>query len=157
MNWDAIGAIGEIIGALAVFGTLLYLAIQIKQVKSELHISSLRDTNQMGNEILASLSDSPDLAKVVAKANDDVGSLEPWELLILDSYFMRSLNVWELTLEQLEMGALNAPKDSVYEVLKRFLNQPWVVKAWNRNRGGYPDSFQRLIDSQLNAERERTS
>ena len=31
MNWDAIGAIGEIIGALAVFLTLVYLATQIRQ------------------------------------------------------------------------------------------------------------------------------
>lgn len=31
MNWDAIGAVGEIIGALAVIASLLYLAIQIRQ------------------------------------------------------------------------------------------------------------------------------
>jgi hypothetical protein len=31
MNWDAIGAVGEIVGALAVFLTLVYLAGQINQ------------------------------------------------------------------------------------------------------------------------------
>ncbi len=31
MNWEALGAIGEIFGALAVLATLLYLATQIKQ------------------------------------------------------------------------------------------------------------------------------
>ncbi len=31
MNWDAIGAIGEIVGALAVLATLIYLAVQIRQ------------------------------------------------------------------------------------------------------------------------------
>ncbi len=31
MNWDAIGAIGEIAGALGVIVTLLYLAIQLRQ------------------------------------------------------------------------------------------------------------------------------
>ena len=30
MNWDAIGAIGEIIGAIAVVATLAYLAQQIR-------------------------------------------------------------------------------------------------------------------------------
>lgn len=48
MNWEAIGALGEIIGAIAVFGTLLYLAIQIKQVRSELHISSRSLTGSLG-------------------------------------------------------------------------------------------------------------
>ncbi len=31
MDWDAIGAIGEVLGAVAVFGSLAYLAIQIKR------------------------------------------------------------------------------------------------------------------------------
>ena len=31
MNWDAIGAIGEVTGALAVFVTLVYLAVQLRQ------------------------------------------------------------------------------------------------------------------------------
>ncbi len=30
MNWDAIGALGEILGASAVFASLIYLAIQIR-------------------------------------------------------------------------------------------------------------------------------
>jgi hypothetical protein len=31
MNWEAIGAIGEIVGSFAVLITLIYLAQQIKQ------------------------------------------------------------------------------------------------------------------------------
>jgi hypothetical protein len=31
MNWDAIGAIGEVVGAAAVVLTLFYLAVQIRQ------------------------------------------------------------------------------------------------------------------------------
>ncbi|MFT4562959.1 MAG: hypothetical protein ACI9BW_002710 [Gammaproteobacteria bacterium] len=31
MNWDALGAISELVGALAVVATLVYLAIQIRQ------------------------------------------------------------------------------------------------------------------------------
>jgi hypothetical protein len=31
MNWDAIGAVGEIVGALTVLITLIYLATQIRQ------------------------------------------------------------------------------------------------------------------------------
>jgi hypothetical protein len=31
VNWDAIGAVAEVIGALAVLITLIYLALQIRQ------------------------------------------------------------------------------------------------------------------------------
>jgi hypothetical protein len=33
MNWDAIGAVGELIGAIAVLITLVYLAVQIKAMR----------------------------------------------------------------------------------------------------------------------------
>ena len=31
MNWDALGAIAELLGALAVFITVVYLTIQVRQ------------------------------------------------------------------------------------------------------------------------------
>jgi hypothetical protein len=40
MNWDAIGAIGELVGASAVVVTLVYLAVQVK------HGRTLLDENR---------------------------------------------------------------------------------------------------------------
>jgi hypothetical protein len=34
MNWDAIGAIGEIVGAAAVVATLIYLAVQVRSART---------------------------------------------------------------------------------------------------------------------------
>lgn len=42
MNWDALGASGEIIGAVAVLVTLYYLTIQIKIQNQELDKSNKR-------------------------------------------------------------------------------------------------------------------
>lgn len=43
MSWDALGAIGEILGAVAVFLTLLYLAIQIKQTNRMARFETTRE------------------------------------------------------------------------------------------------------------------
>ena len=40
MNWDALGAMGEIIGAIAVFATLYYLATQIRIQSREIEKSN---------------------------------------------------------------------------------------------------------------------
>ena len=42
MNWDAVGALGEIIGALAVIFTLIYVAAQVKHARD-----SLADQNRL--------------------------------------------------------------------------------------------------------------
>jgi len=47
MNWEAVGAIGEVFGALVVVGTLLYLALQIRQ-NSNLAKADYYNKAQMG-------------------------------------------------------------------------------------------------------------
>jgi cell division protein FtsL len=58
MNWEAIGALGEWVGALAVLATLAYLALQIKQ-KSQ----------SIGSNI--ELEASSQLARIVSRISDD--------------------------------------------------------------------------------------
>ena len=59
MNWEAIGALGEIVGALAVVLTLAYLAIQVRHAKE-----AAADTNRLERSkgvrdmMLASAADS---------------------------------------------------------------------------------------------------
>lgn len=58
MNWDAIGSAGEILGAIAVLATLLYLASQIKQANRfesakhlDVHMDRIREfTMEIGRD-----------------------------------------------------------------------------------------------------------
>lgn len=67
MNWDAIGAIGELIGATVVALTLIYLVIQTRQNSASIHAN----TNQMNlsgfNQINIVLAENPKLAAIVEK------------------------------------------------------------------------------------------
>jgi len=49
MNWDAISAIGEILGAIAVVATLGYLAVQIRQNTTALSVSSFHASTQFAD------------------------------------------------------------------------------------------------------------
>lgn len=59
MNWEALGAIGEILGAAAVVVTLAYLAVQMRQNTRQLRIESHRalysDYRQMVHDLRAGL------------------------------------------------------------------------------------------------------
>jgi hypothetical protein len=52
VNWDAIGAVGEILGAFAVFVSLVYLAVQVRH-NSKLAEANL-NTRALIDETLAS-------------------------------------------------------------------------------------------------------
>jgi hypothetical protein len=62
MNWDALGAIGEVVGALAVVLTLGYLAIQIRQNSKAVRSSTRSDIAKMQLDINFMLSQNPDTA-----------------------------------------------------------------------------------------------
>ena len=58
MNWDAIGAVGEISGAIAVVVTLIYLTVQIKQNSQQIRLASSQvATNSYSSRIMDVLSD----------------------------------------------------------------------------------------------------
>ena len=52
MNWDAIGAVGEIIGAVGVIASVMYLALQIKKQTRESQMAAMRDLSHQLQENL---------------------------------------------------------------------------------------------------------
>ena len=50
MNWEAAGAVGEILGAVAVFATLVYLARQIRDNSREVRQASIVAINDLVND-----------------------------------------------------------------------------------------------------------
>ena len=60
MNWDALGAIAELLGAIAVFLTLAYLAVQIRQSSKALdlqnHFASAQIMQARTDKMMAFLS-----------------------------------------------------------------------------------------------------
>ena len=59
MNWDAIGAIGEVLGAVAVVVTLAYLALQMRQNTKALTTSMYESAMGGFNEVIAFHNSDP--------------------------------------------------------------------------------------------------
>ncbi len=64
MNWDAIGAIGEIVGAGAVFITLIFLTVQLRQNTRAVEHSTERGAFEDGQAWLYGLVENPDVAGI---------------------------------------------------------------------------------------------
>jgi hypothetical protein len=60
VNWEAISAIGQIVGALAVVISLIYLAREIRSNARSARIASLHDVNRW----LEQVAEHPNLAEL---------------------------------------------------------------------------------------------
>lgn len=77
MNWDALGAIAEIVASIGVIGSLAYLAVQIRNQTIE---SSLASGNELANQlsqVFSNLTDHRDFVSIFCKALTDFESLDP--------------------------------------------------------------------------------
>lgn len=61
MNWEAVGAIGEVIGAIGVIVTLAYLAIQIRQNSAVVRSATRQAISTTQAEIGYRLAENPEL------------------------------------------------------------------------------------------------
>lgn len=75
MNWDAIGAMGEIVGATAVVLTLAYLAIQIRLTRELEQATSIRDMLDKAIDIMVHSSRNPGSFEILRKGIVDYSAL----------------------------------------------------------------------------------
>jgi len=69
MDWDAIGAIGELVSAAAVLATLIYLSVQITQARGMQQAEAIRATRAERREFFTSMRDSPYIPEIFEKLN----------------------------------------------------------------------------------------
>ena len=153
MNWEALWAIGEIVGAIAVVLTLGYLAAQIRQNTKTVRTSTYQavlDYSSGFNELVLS---NPHIWRIWK-----VGRLDPAQLTDEERSQFRLLvgqlfNIYETMLLQYQRGTLDQEYwDARLVGLRHLLSQPGLRTHWLRSReeGITParvPAFQELMDS----------
>lgn len=94
MNWEAIGAVGEIIGASAVVISLVYLGTQIRNQNRETRAASVHQVLDGYRQSISVLM-QPEMAAVWVKGHQSFESLEPDERLRFLIYLTATLKNFE--------------------------------------------------------------
>jgi len=104
MNWEAIGAVGEIAGAIAVIVTLIYFAIQVRQYSIGMRSATFHTTMQEFNQINIAQIDR-ELAPLLDRGMSDPASLDPTEKYQFGWIMRVYVNIWENMYQQYLQGA----------------------------------------------------
>ena len=146
MNWDAIGAIGEILGAIAVFASLIYLAAQIRNQNRESRMSSMHDIRLGFREILNSVDNSGN-SEIMLKAIADYDSLTPPENLRLIAVVTRVLHVWEEAFLLYDAGDLAERMwVPMLNQFSGFMSLNPYVEIWAIRKQYFDSEFQKHVD-----------
>jgi hypothetical protein len=143
MNWDAIAALAELLGAVAVLASLVYLAAQIRQ-NTQMVKSSIRQQLTMTSQDL--LFKMIDEADVLAKLRDGE-DLSVAEEIKANQLTRAAFRGYEDYAYQHQHGLLDTSEWTArLETIRVSLDLPLMREQWMATRQSYSDNLQKVID-----------
>lgn len=147
MDWDALGAIGEIIGAIAVVGSLIFLGLQIRSQNRESRFAALHEISDSFRDSISQSVD-PAIAEIMVRASEDYPSITDSEKLVVTGMVQRVMRVWEESFLQHKEGRL---PDGIWDVMvsqyAALMDSPTMVRVWEARKAYYDPGFTNFVDS----------
>jgi hypothetical protein len=138
MNWEAIGAIGEILGAVVVVATLFYLSNQLRQNANALqrnneyaHNESIHHAQRFHHDVFAVLASDSELSSIHRRclAGEDLTPDEAHRFAwFVNSYLVFVEFAWRQ--QGLELGFVEENEESIIQ-----LTGPHIRKLLGTNAG----------------------
>jgi hypothetical protein len=150
MNWEMIGALGELLGAAAVVGTVFYLAHEVREASQEAQRARWSDLQNEISRVVQSWSDNSDLSNIVFRGFTDRDSLRPEEAFRFYSNLYPWFRAWETLFEYSEEGRLEEWRaQGTSMTMRDVLGFPGMRKYWADRRHWYSLAFQAEVDRLL--------
>jgi hypothetical protein len=150
MDWDAIGAVSEIIGAAAVVISLLYLAVQLRQgtelARTQYHTNSVTTIAPIQYWKAASSEN----ARIFREGMMDFRSLSPDDRVMLDGILVMLVLTFKDVMEAHDRGFMD---QATYEAWEGYvgtnIGMPGASMWWEQGRALFIDKVQLRVDAAI--------
>jgi hypothetical protein len=147
MNWDAIGAIGELIGAGAVIATLIYLAQQIKDSARASRSAAVTDATNAIQALYQELGTSSRSSEHFLKGLTDYDAMSELEqfqwLMLMHSWFIAFQRSFFLSQEgTLDVGL----RDSIGTAIIAVNHLPGLRRYWEQRKSFFQPEFMSWVE-----------
>ncbi len=148
MNWEAIGAIAELAGAIGVVASLAYLAVQIRQNTRSSHTSTYRSLKQEIQQFRAMLVQNPDVARIYRDGLNNFRALtedDQWRFGALMQYLFSGFEDYFRLRDASIMHDLT-------DDIRWIAGRPGAREWWANGKRLYHPEFQRFIDELISVD-----
>ena len=144
MNWEAIGAIGEILGAIAVVATLGYLAVQVRQSSRLAKADMTKDLFLASRSAILDIAASERLTKTYAEIRGvDTEFIERY------TFYSSFFRLYELQFRIAAQDLLDENIGQSYErIIKMFAGTQHFDAYWAVAEREFSDEFADYVNAQ---------
>lgn len=153
MDWDAVAAIGQAIGAVAVIVTLIYLAIQIRDSARASRSAAVTDATTAMQAFYQELGSNSSTSQLFLRGLTDPDSLSREDefqyLMLMHSCFLGFQRSFFLAQEgTLDVGL----RDSIGTAVNAVNHLPGMALYWRQRRTFFQPEFIAWVESLLQRE-----
>ncbi len=137
MTWDAIGAIAELLGAIGVIASLVYLASQIRDTRRALRSSTYQQVRADIHTTMNSVVANPDLFRSVNAIWNDLGTADQDDAFRFVFWITGVIHSFDNCYYQYRSGMLDEERWEMHRRdLSTIMKRPKVAEWW---RSGLAD------------------
>ena len=150
MNWDAIAAIAELLGAVGVILSLVYVATQVRQGAVATRLDTAVRVMETTITLTGPLTDSREFSHLVMAALQGEGLETPGDRVHVHAWFFATLKTIENGHYLFERGVLEEEVWRNWEDWWSYwLRLPGFTQYWHDRRFVFRESFREAVDSWL--------
>ena len=150
MNWEAIGAVANVLAALGVMATLIYLAIQIRQNTKAVRSSSIENLIHSLAATAQATVKNEYIVALMLKANAEPETLSEEERVRMHFWFVMTIRRFEGVYFQRELGFVDAAVIEGFErshmsILASKSGQAWWANTKEIFSSGFVSYVEELL------------
>ena len=146
VNWAAVSAVGQVVGALAVVISLIYLATEVRSNARATRLESMRSLSDAINEYFKTIAEDADPAELWFRGIYNFQSIKGASLMRFSSLMDYLFRIYEDIYYQRLEGQLAPRVWGGFEAFMRdIIAYPGIQASWRSRSHWFSDQFRQFI------------
>lgn len=148
MSWDALAAVADVVAAMAVVLSVIYLALQVRQSTRIAKVSAQREVVNALRDVMRPLVQDPELSRIFAEGIEDFDALRTDERIRFFHLAFQFGKAWESAHYHYQHGLFDRDVWEAWSrTLSHYVGGPGWKRYWSLRRDVYAPAFQRFVDT----------
>ena len=148
MNWESLGALSQLLAAIGLIPSIVYLAIQVRAQNRAHQRASLDMLTTQWGDLIRTVNESGDFGRIYLDGLESFDAMEPVARIRFGAYLLRVFRYWEAMYFHFGDGTLHPSSWKALQVqMADIIAYPGVQEWWRTRKQWYTDEFRGVVEA----------